>query len=294
MTNPLLKTIDARTFAEASGAKYFAVFCARKSPDVTLPGHAYVVWGKEDPATGMSSQEAFGYYNKVATLDMIFGADVPGELRDESIKPMPSLVTHRLIVSIDRDAFDEALGERAKWATGDYNLYKRNCISFSAAVARDLGLVGVPSEADTLPATYLSDLIATVNPSNSGNWNSSDLGKRFGLSIDGPAVRWTERSGASDLQKNVTAKRGPDKRSFIIERPNTDDILRFLGFSDAALRAEIIAAGPRSSFMIVRPKQGDLEGEWHGLIVKKKPNGRLDALVQPEQVPAKFFPFARA
>ena len=294
MTNPLLKTVDARTFTDPSGAKYFAVFCARKSPDVTLPGHAYVVWGKEDPATGMSSQEAFGYYNKVATLEMILGADVPGELRDESIKPMPSLVTHRLIVSIDKDVFDESLGEKAKWATGDYNLYKRNCISFSAAVARDIGLSGVPAEADTLPAIYLADLISSATPSKAGSWNSSDPGKRFGLTIDGPAVRWTERSGVNELRKDVTARKGPDKQSFIIERPNSDDVLRFLGFSDATLRAEIIAAGPRPSFMIVRSKQGALEGEWHGLVVKKKANGHLDALVQPEQVPAKPFTFLRA
>jgi hypothetical protein len=293
MVAPTLKTIDARTYEDPSGAKYFAVFCARQSPDVTLPGHAYVVWGKEDPIAGMSSQEAFGYYNKVATLDMVLGEDVPGELRDESIKPMPSLITHRIIVKIDKEAFDESLQEKIKWKTGDYNLYKRNCISFSAAVAHDIGLTGVPVEADIFPATYSADLISAVRTPNGGNWDSTDASQRFALSVDGPSIAWTERSVTGSLKRDVVAKKGPDKNSFLIERPNTDEVLKVLGFADASLRAEILASSPKSSYIIVRKKQDKLEGEWHGLLVKKKPNGRLDSIVQPAQVPAKFFVFAR-
>lgn len=292
----IVKSFDARLYEDGNPSKFYLVFCARRSAVPTgLPGHAYLVWGKEDAADQMSSQEAFGFYHNAASpIGVVLGRDVPGELRDEAIKPAPSqLVLGRLIVQVLKPDYEMARAEQAKWKTEDYNLYKRNCISFASAVGSAIGLKGIPPEVAEWPADYFVSLVDQATSRSNGQWMSSDAAGRFALDIAGPAVRWTERSAAGNLAKSVVAKAGPHANSCRIERSNTDDVLGFLGFADATLREEILAAGPQASYLILRFTDGIVEGEWHGLIVKKKANGRLDALIQPSQVPAKMFTFAK-
>lgn len=292
---PVVKDFDARLYEDGNASKFYLVFCARRSVGQTgLPGHAYVVWGKEDAAAQLSSQEAFGFYNNAASpIGVVLGRDVPGELRDEAVKPAPSqLVLGRLIVQILQADYELARAEQVKWHTEDYNLYKRNCISFASAVAGVIGLRGIPPEVAEWPADYFVSLADQAKSRSTGRWKSSDAAGRFVLDIAGPAVQWTERSVTGSLTKSVIASAGPQANSCRIERPNTNDVLGFLGFLDATLRAEILAAGPQPSYLILRFKDGSVEGEWHGLLVKKKANGRLEALVQPSQVPAKMFTFA--
>lgn len=290
-----VKSIDGRLFESGDASKYFVVFCTRRSGDISSkPGHAYVVWGKEDAGAQMSVAQAFGFYPDSPSGSMVLGMNVPGQLKDEAFNSSPTLLTGRLIVRVDKVAFDRSRSEQDKWKTGDYNLYQRNCISFASAVAEDIGLVGLPGSVTEWPADFFADLVSKVRTRLGGTWSSSDDSHRFGLTIDGPKINWTERSATGSLTKAITAKAAANENSIRLERPNTDEVLSLLGFSDAALRAEILAAAPQPSYLILRPtSDGLLGGEWHGLVVKKKANGHLDSLVQPVSVPAKQFAFVR-
>ena len=48
-----LRSVDGRYTPDIDASKYFIVFCARKSDNaLAKPGHAFVVWGKEDANAG--------------------------------------------------------------------------------------------------------------------------------------------------------------------------------------------------------------------------------------------------
>jgi hypothetical protein len=68
---PAVVERDARRDKSASG--HYLVFCARESPNVGLPGHAFVVWGKDNEEKQLCSVEAYGFYPKQAR-----GIDRPG------------------------------------------------------------------------------------------------------------------------------------------------------------------------------------------------------------------------
>lgn len=292
-----VRTVDSRYQADSGPDKYFIVLCARKSENpASKPGHAFVVWGREDAAAGMSSQVSFGFYPKDGnTADAVLGENVPGELKAEAVSSgAPSLLTARVILRVDKATFDATLKEIDKWKTVDYNLYALNCISFAQAVASEMGLVGIPAPVDQLPANYFAALAESLETAYGGAWQSNDAGARFSLKIDGPSVRWTENGPAGAHEVTVQTDAGSSKSAIRIERANTDTVLQFLGFSSAGLRAEILASSPQASFLVLKRSGQTLTGEWHGLLVKKLANGKLDSLIQPSQMPAKAFTFVRA
>ncbi len=289
------RSLDSRFTVDADGSNYYVVFCARRSDNVaTKPGHAFVVWGKEDTGAAMSSQRAFGFYPEEGNgLKAIF-ATVPGKLTDEAIKATPSnLLTARIIVRTNKQAFEASQSQIEKWKTSDYNLYERNCISFAKSVAMELSLKGFPPDTAELPPTYFERLITEVNTAFGGNWKSTDAPGRFRLKIAGPNVEWTEY-GTGSLTKSSNATSASSSSQLRIERPNTDDVLTFLGFSNASLRAEILAKGPAPSFILLKRDGNKCVGEWHGLLVKKLANGHLDQIIQPGQNTPKFFDFTEA
>lgn len=289
----LLRVLDNRFKPDDDGNKYFLVFCARKSDNATLkPGHAFVVWGKEDAGEAMSSQKSYGFYpDEGAGLKAIFST-VPGHLVNEATKSGTSLfLTARIIISVNRGSYETAAQEIEKWATAEYNLYQKNCISFAQAIAGDIKLLGFDADVANFPPEYFERLILNVKSFYGGNWKSTDATGRFSLKIAGPDVDWTE-NGNGALLKSISSDRSSSAELLKIERANTDDVLAFLGFSDKALRAEILAKNPEPSYILIKREGAKLVGEWHGLLVKKLANGRLDQIVQPGKGIPKFFDFS--
>ena len=165
MSETIVRSLDKTTVLDSSGDKYFVVFCSRDSDNVTtLPGHAFVVWGKESSASATSQIDAeFGFYPAEGAnpLNVAFGHDVPGDLKNEAMQPASytsGLLTSRLIVQVDNGPYNASKGEMTTWSTSDYNLYKQNCISFAAAIASDLGLT-VPTTSVLLPETFIKSLV---------------------------------------------------------------------------------------------------------------------------------------
>lgn len=289
-----LRIIDGRITEDSEASKYFIVFCARKSDNpASKPGHAFVVWGKEDATAGMSSQISFGFYPKDGSAaEAILGKDVPGQILNEATKPIASsLLTSRIIIQVNKVNFDLSQRQIQKWSTGDYNLYANNCISFARSVAEDIGILGASSDVSQFPADYFTDFVANAKSTYFGNWQSNDPAHRFTLKIDGPTINWTELSSNGSLVRGVKASLNSTLQGIQMERQNTDEVLQFLGFTSATLRAEILSKNPDPSFILLRRKGETLTGEWHGLLVKKLPNGHLDQIIQPSQMPPKTFVF---
>lgn len=293
----LLRHIDNRYHPDLDASKYFIVFCARKTDSpLAKPGHAFVIWGKEDADAGMSSQLAFGFYPKNdIDADAILGSDVPGQILNEATKPeTSSLLTARIFVRVNKNIFDKSQSQITNWRTTDYNLFAKNCISFARSVANEIGLFGASSDVGQLPADYFSTFIANAQSSFGGTWRSNDTAQRFSLKINGPNIEWTESSTSGEsLVKNVQATPSSSTVTVRVERQNTDDVLKFLGFSNAVLRADIIDRAPEPSFLLLHRTDLTLTAEWRGLLVKKLANGKLDNIVQPSQMPAKPFVFVR-
>jgi len=77
----------------------------------------------------------------------------------------------------------------------------------------------------------------------------------------------------------------------VLQRPNDDAALQFLGFADGALRAQILAAKPEPSTLTLTRAGDIINAVWRGLLVTKKPNGSLDKIVQPSAGAPKNFVF---
>ncbi len=287
-----IKELDARVSADGASS-HFVVFAARKTPGVGV-GHAFVVWGKEDQAQAMSSQKAFGFYPS-ALGQALLGLDVPGDVINEATKPpYGALLTARLIVRVGKAEFDSSQREIATWDTSDYNLYGRNCVSFAHAVAKDIGLLGMPDPSATLPVDYFESLLPAVLTAYGGNWRTDDANQRFGLQIADGSFKWTEHGAGAEHVINVVGSEGSTVQAVKLERPNTDSVLKFLGFGSASLRQQILAAGPEPSSLTLSRSGDELRAVWRGLLVRKKPDGSLAEIVQPSDGTPKDFVFRAA
>lgn len=154
--------IDRSNRTERDGSQYFVVFCARAG---SLTGHGFVLWGTHSGTNRMSEQAVFGFY-PAADLKPVFGRDVPGEVRDEALKesgvdPFKTL-THRLIIKVDKEVFLASQKEISKWETRDFNLYRRNCLSFLHAVLEHCIEGASPPNSGEFPSSYLGRIIARV------------------------------------------------------------------------------------------------------------------------------------
>lgn len=111
---------------------FYVVFCARDG----LPGHAFVVWGREDPSQQASSQDAFGLYSAKGGKALTLGT-VPGEIRSEAVRSP----TIRLIVRVTQREYGDTRKILEDWAAkGEYKLAEHDCVSFIEAVAKSIGL----------------------------------------------------------------------------------------------------------------------------------------------------------
>lgn len=141
---------------------YYVVICARES-EPWGTGHTFVVWVQQDKQTGQIQSQGFGFYPEIEKVIIrLFTGD--GAVRDESTKAAsikPSLLTHRLIVRVDRDQFENGLKVKDGWVGSgvDYHLLNRNCTHFGHAIMTAIQLNAPPPEFGERPATYLSRLM---------------------------------------------------------------------------------------------------------------------------------------
>jgi hypothetical protein len=273
-------SLDARVTDDAPLGAFYIVLAARESDGLGV-GHAFVVWGIEDPQALMSSAKAYGFYPD-GVGKAVFGADVPGSIVDEATKgPNQASLTSRVIVRINKFEYDASQALIATWATQDYNLYNQNCVFFTRAVAEAVGLRGLPDPTAQLPVGYYAAVLATVRTAYGGKWRSNDVDKRFGLEVRDGRFLWTEFRGAKQHELDTRGTLSSTVQSVVLERPNDDAVLQFLGFGSAALRAQIIAAMPEPSTFTLTRNGDQLQAVWRGLLVMKKPDGSLNKIVQP-------------
>lgn len=120
---------------------HYIVFSAT---DGDVPGHAFVGWGQENWQTRMSEFQAWGLYPKDQNTKVAFGT-VPGEVRDDWLTSTASK-SYTLIVRVDRNDWEGTLTYKDLLKEGEfglgseYNLYLRNCVHFTAEVAKGIGL----------------------------------------------------------------------------------------------------------------------------------------------------------
>lgn len=141
---------------------YYVVICARES-EPWGTGHTFVVWVQQDQRTDEVHSQGFGFYPAVEKVVVrLFTGD--GAVRDESTKSAsikPWLLTHRLIVQVDRDAFEAGLNVKERWVGSgiDYHLLKRNCTHFAHDVMQAIQLGSPKPELGERPSFYVGRLM---------------------------------------------------------------------------------------------------------------------------------------
>lgn len=121
-----------------------------------------------------------------------------------------------------------------------------------------------------------------------GKWQSPLPEQRFTLEFQGKKVKWIEKNQSGAVLTKETDITEISNGKFKIERPNTDDVLMFLGFQ-AGLRAEILARNPLPSFIVFTRNNDKLVAEWYGLLAVKGADAHLKELVQPGTKPPKIY-----
>jgi hypothetical protein len=119
---------------------------------------------QQDKQTGQVHSQGFGFYPEVEKVIVrLFTGN--GAVRDESTKSAsikPWLLTHRLIVQVDREQFEEGLNVKDSWLGSgiDYHLLNRNCTHFGHAVMTAIQLGAPKPQFGERPATYLDRLMS--------------------------------------------------------------------------------------------------------------------------------------
>lgn len=274
--------------------KYFVVLAARNN---TLTGHAFAIWGREDPLTNSSMIDgAFGFYMKETGngKEPIF-SKVPGEIANEFYKGSLGKELVRLVVQVDKVDYERSLKLKDTWESrSDYQLIENDCISFVNEIAKSLGLK-IPSRDTTdRPWGFLEKYLKENNQSDylTGQWVSTDAGKRWKLILSRDSCVWIERSASGgELKRTVSISSTNGK--FRISRENDQETLALLGFQPT-LRGQILSRGPLPSYMdLVRENDSRLVGTWYGLVTTKDNNATLKELKQPGTNPGKEFEFQR-
>ena len=138
-----------------------------------------------------------------------------------------------------------------------------------------------------------SDTQSVTLPSMAGTWSSMDSDHRFQLVIQGETWQLLERSSSNSILTKTVGKALKDGGTMRISRENSDDVLAFLGYQQT-LRNEIKARSPQSSYIDLRWDNGELVGDWFGLLVTKDEKAHLKDLFQPGTRPSKQFKFAHS
>ena len=154
----MVERIDLRSGLPAP-IDYHVVICARES-EPWGAGHTFIVWAQHDRRTGEIRSQGFGFYPEVEKVIVrLFTGN--GAIRDKSASTKPWLLTHRLIIQLDRDAFEAGLRVKEQWAASDidYHLLNRNCTHFAYDVMKAIQ-PGIPGpELGERPSAYVGRLM---------------------------------------------------------------------------------------------------------------------------------------
>jgi hypothetical protein len=141
-----------------SKSSYAIGFVARGG----VPGHAFVVFCREDDLKKASVVEAFGFYPTNGVKAAL--GPVPGKIVDEYREKTGvwKAGTH-LVAFVDRDAYVKAEAIMKKWSEKKtYQMLEADCVTFQAAVARAIGLKTPPRDEALRPVTF-SELMSNLN-----------------------------------------------------------------------------------------------------------------------------------
>ncbi|MEX0818786.1 MAG: hypothetical protein WD070_04305, partial [Pirellulaceae bacterium] len=153
--------VDLRS-GSGEAVDYFVVICARES-EPWGTGHTFVVWVQQEKRTGETHSQGFGFYPAVEKVVMrLFTGS--GAIRDESTKSAsikPWLLTHRLIVHVDRGAFEASLRAKERWADSGvgYHLFRRNCTHFAHDIMQAIQLGAPQPTLGERPSSYVGRLM---------------------------------------------------------------------------------------------------------------------------------------
>jgi hypothetical protein len=135
----VLQTLDLSATHGRQG--YYVVLASRGG---SATGHAFVVWGLEDPARKMSSMEALGLYpeNDVADCTtLIHSVSGSGRVMDEMVNHSVQGITYALIVKVDEGDFRRSRRVAREWdCRHKFSLLGRDCVEFLRAVGDSLHL----------------------------------------------------------------------------------------------------------------------------------------------------------
>jgi len=137
--------------------RWFITFCGKEG----VPGHAFVVIGREDPVQMATIHDGtWGLYPKTSAdgILSIIG-EVPGEIRDDRL----TQTDHILTKNVTESDYREALRIKDSWAArGRYELTERDCLSFAMEILELFrGRLTIPNRRgfNNFPARYMETLI---------------------------------------------------------------------------------------------------------------------------------------
>lgn len=281
-----LSYFGMHTSLRAEDGGIYIEFMARPTAPITErnPGHVFFCISL-NLAAG-TKEECFGFYPQNAAAALDGPGTVSNEFKRQNILNVSASLKHK----IHENTRSAIYMEIRKWAGGDYKLLLNNCGDMVFAVARAAGLRTPDRGFLKIPTEFLQGLKDLYW---AGNWNSGDPSTRFTLNIS-PAgkVDWTERNPETgrQLTKPVTLAMNADGTARV-ERANDAAVLQMQGFSTVI--PQILAAGPKPSFMKLRREDARMSGEWNGIVVIKDPKGQFSQIRQPGTNPAKQFDFDR-
>lgn len=174
-----------------------------------------------------------------------------------------------------------------------FEMYARTDQVAWTAVARSLP-TGSPWQlgGDSLGINLITDTQTITLKSVDGTWKSDDVEQRFRLTVSNGVWQLAERSTNGAILTKVVSTSLLPGGVMRIARENDAEVLTFLGFQPG-LRAEILARGPKASYIDLAWGGGAINGDWYGLLVIKDNQAHLKDLVQPGTRPPKQFGFSR-
>ena len=152
--------IDKRVRTEKQ--QHVITFAASKGN----PGHAFVIWSKENKKKRMTVHTALGLYPnlpKKRLYKVLFGG--VGKLASDAKRK----AVHSLTILVNSDQYQKALRVHQRWKQSKkYTLYFRDCVTYVDAIAKSINLKTPKRASNPFPLQYLQSLIRQ---------NSKELGK---------------------------------------------------------------------------------------------------------------------
>ena len=135
----------------------YVVFCASLADNAHgFPGHCYVVWSADPTPNLLTAESAAFMPRKLTDQPRSLWQTVPGFLGEHAAQGnMRNLDT--LTVVLSPSDYEHSKLVRTQWLRGPFQVGVRDCVAFSDAVARDVGLHS-PGCSYTFPQDYVRKL----------------------------------------------------------------------------------------------------------------------------------------